>query len=97
MAAYALGVTPLVHFLHEYVSLNNRRYKELAFPDDFTITGKIEGIRSYWELLQQVGPFYGYFPKPSKSYLMVKEQYLEKAIDTFRGSEVKITTEGEKH
>ena len=47
MAAYALGVTPLVHFLHEYVSMNNRRYKEVAFPDYFTITGKIEGIRSY--------------------------------------------------
>ena len=28
---------------------------------------------------------------------MVKEQYLENAIETFRGSEVKITTEGKKH
>ena len=23
MAAYALGVAPLIHFLHEYVSINN--------------------------------------------------------------------------
>ena len=97
MAAYTLGVTPLIHFLHEYVSVNNHRCKEVAFADDFTIAGKIEGIRSYWELLQQVGPLYGYFPKPSKSYLVVKEQYLENAIETFRRSEVKTTTEGKKH
>ena len=73
MAAYALGVSPLIHFLQEYVSINNHRCKEVAFADDFTIAGKIEGIRSYWELLQQVGPLYGYFSKPSKSYLVVKE------------------------
>ena len=97
MGAYALGVTPLIHFLHEYVSMNNHRCKEVAFPDDFTIAGKIEGIRSYWELLQEVGLLYSHFPKPSKSYLVVKEQYLENTIETFRGSEVKITAEGKKH
>ena len=95
MAVYVLGMTPLIHFLHEYVSINNNRCKEVAFVDDFTITGKIKGIRLYWELLQQVGPLYGYFPNPYKSYLVVKEQYLEEnAIETFRGSEVKITKEG---
>ena len=31
MAAYALGVTPLIHFLPEYVSMNNHRCKEVAF------------------------------------------------------------------
>ena len=76
--------------------MNNHRCKEVEFADDFTIAGKIEGIGSYWELLQQVGPFYGYFPKPSKSYLVVKEQYLENVIETFRLKEVKITTEGKK-
>ena len=97
MAAYALGVTPLIHFLHEYVSMNNHRCKEVAFADNFTITGKIEGIRSHWELLQQVGPLYGYFPKSSKFYLVIKEEYLENATETFRESEVKIATEVKKH
>ena len=62
-----------------------------------TIAWKIEGIRSYWELLQQVGPLYGYFPKPSKSYLVVKEKYLENAVETLRESEVKIAAEGKNH
>ena len=97
MAGHALGVAPLIHFLHEYVSTNNHRRKEVTFVDDFTIAGKIEEIRSYWEMLQQLGPFYGYFPKPSKSYLGVKEHYLEHVIEIFRKSEVKITTEGESN
>ena len=29
MTAYTLGVTPLIHFLHEYVSMNNHRCKEV--------------------------------------------------------------------
>ena len=51
MAAYALGVAPLIHFLHEYVSINNYWCKKVAFADDFTTSGKIKGIISYWELL----------------------------------------------
>ena len=93
MATYALGVTSLIHFLHKYVSMNNHRCKEVAFADDFTTPRKIERIRSYWELLQQVGPLYGYFSNQSKSHLVVKEQFLENATETFRGSDVKITTE----
>ena len=77
--------------------MNSHRCKEVAFANDFTIAQKIEGIRSYWELLQQVGLLHGYFPNPSKSYLMVKEKHLENAIETFRGSKVKITSEGKKH
>ena len=48
-------------------------------------------------MLQLVGPLYGYSPKPSKCYLVVKGQYLENAIEIFKGSEVKITTERKKH
>ena len=33
MVAYTLGVTPLIHFLLGYVSMNNLRCKEVAFAD----------------------------------------------------------------
>ena len=52
MAVYALRVIHLVHFLHEYVSMNNHRCKEVALTGDFIIARKIEGIKSYWEMLQ---------------------------------------------
>ena len=45
-------------------------------------------------MLQQEGPPYGCFPKPSKFYLIVKKKHLENPVETFTGSEVKITKEG---
>ena len=81
MVAHALWETPLIHYFRYYISMNNHICKEEAFADNLTIAGKIERIRSYWELLQQVGPLFGYFPRPSKTYLVVKEQYLENAIE----------------
>ena len=55
MAAYALGVTPLLHFFHEFASSHNHSTKEIAFADDFTISGKISEIKEYWDLLTLKG------------------------------------------
>ena len=48
-------------------------------------------------MVQQVGPLYGYFPKPSKSSLIVKEHFYESAKETFKNSEVKLTTEAKRY
>ena len=92
MGAYALGVTPLIHSLNEFIFINEHRSKEVAFADDFTVAGKASEIKAYWDILQQQGLLFGYFPKPSKSYLIVKEQHLNKAVDVFMGSKVKVTS-----
>ena len=39
--AYASGQTSLIHFLHEYISMNNQRCKGVAFADTFTEAEKI--------------------------------------------------------
>ena len=95
MGTYALGVTPLLHFLHEFILMKEHRSKEVAFVDDLTVAGNIEEIKQYWELLVQVGPRDGYYPKPSKSHLIVKEEHLGKTKFIFKGSEVKITKSGQ--
>ena len=43
------------------------------------------------------GPKYGYYPKPSKSFLIVKQHYKEYGERIFAGSNIKITTEGVRH
>ena len=45
MGTCALGVTPLLHFLHEFVLINEHRSKKATFADDLTVAGKIEEIK----------------------------------------------------
>ena len=33
------GVTPLLHFLHEFILINEQTSKEVAFADDLTVAG----------------------------------------------------------
>ena len=82
MGTYALGVTPF-RFLHEFILINEHRSKE----DDLTVAE---------ELLLQVGPKYGYYPKPSKSYLIVKEEHFDRAKFIFKEIEFKITKSGQR-
>ena len=97
MGAYALGILPLIHFLLEFISINHLSAKEVAFADDFTVTGKLTSIKDYWGKLTVLCPKYGYFPKASKSYLIVKEDKLGEARNVFNDSNVNITIEGKRH
>ena len=48
--------------------------KQVVFADDFSVAGSLNSIKDYWDKLIAIGPKYGYFPKPTKSYLIVKER-----------------------
>ena len=54
-------------------------------------------MRKWLDVLCKKGPSYGYFLLPAKTVLIVKPEYKELAMETFEGTGVKITTEGEKH
>ena len=47
MGTYVLGVTPLLRFLQEFVMVNKQIIKEVAFGEEFTVTGKVDEIKSY--------------------------------------------------
>ena len=96
VGAYALGILPLLQFLVDFISVNELNAKEVALADDFTVAGKISSIKDYWSQLTSVVPKYGYFPKASKSYLIVKEDQLPNAT-TFDNSNVNIVVEGKRH
>ena len=74
MGAYALGIELLIKFLYEFINLNEMNAKELIFADDFSIAGSLNSIKDYWDKLTAIGPKHGYFPKLTKSCLIVREK-----------------------
>ena len=98
MAAYALGITPLIQYLLEMTSSNKLYSKEIAYADDFTVAGSVKDIKCYWEHLNSLAPFFGYYPKASKSHLIVKSQYLEAANVVSGNTKVNfLTSEGMRY
>ena len=97
MGAYALGISPMLHFLVDFVLLNALQTREVAFADDLTVTRKLTDLENFWDKLATIGPKYGYFAKSTKSYLMVKKNCLNNAKTMFADTSINITTSGEKH
>ena len=91
------GILSLIHFLLQFISINHLSAKEVAFADDFTVTGKLTSIKDYWGKLTVLCRKYGYFPKASKSYLIVKQDKLREARNVFNDSNVYITIERKRH
>ena len=69
MGAYTLSILPLIKFLLEFINL-----KEVVFADNYFVAGNLNSIKDYWEKLTAIGPKCSYFPKPTKSYLIIKEK-----------------------
>ena len=94
MAVYATGITPLLEDLLSVISVHDRM---AAFADDITAAGKCVSLRTWWDHITSIGPYFGYFPQPAKSWLIVKREHLSRAEECFVGTNIQITTEGERH
>ena len=94
MPAYGFGVLP---FLALIKSGDAARVKQLAYADDIGGGAKLQVLREWWENIYENGPSFGYFPKASKSWLVVKENKFEEAKQIFEGTGINITTEGRKY
>ena len=72
MAMYAIAITPLIHHLE------NEQIKQIWYADDATASGNLSHLRTWWDTISTTGPDFGYYPNASKTWLIVKEGYLEK-------------------
>ena len=72
MANVCPGNGPLIDKLSEEVRL-------IWYADDASADGRMKGLRAWWDKVTEFGPEYGYFPNPAKTWLVVKEEYLEAA------------------
>ena len=93
MGTYSIGLTPMIN---ELLNLHSA-VKSVAFAEDLTAAGKLASLKLWWDQLRLNGPKYGYYSKPAKSYLIVKDHFLNQAKAIFEGSNIKITTSGARH
>ena len=83
MAMFALATLPLLNKLSQDV-------KQCWYADDASAGGELQHIKDWWDGLLQLGPQYGYFPNPEKTWLVVKEEHYEAASATFAGSGIQL-------
>ena len=73
MAIYSAGVTPLINMLIDILSNEYRaNVNVVAYTDDFSAAGNSRDLRSWRSVLTEIGPKFGYYPKPTKTWLVVK-------------------------
>ena len=90
---YALAVIPLINKLQDL----HGNTRQVWFADDATAVSTCQRLRPWWDELVARGPSFGYYPKASKTFLVVKEEYAEEAERAFADTSVSITTQGKRH
>ena len=84
---YAVATFPLIKRLPESVT-------QVWYADDTTALGPTADLR---DELARLGPGYGYYPTPSKTWLVTKEECHADAISAFESTNVNITCAGRPH
>ena len=95
MPSYAIGILPFLALIKP--ENEPEKMKHVAYADDLGGGSKLEKIRSWWQKTVDFGPAIGYYPKPEKSWLIVKPHQLTDAEKMFEGTGVNITTVGHKY
>ena len=94
MPFYGIGTNPILRRLRIEVE----EIKQAWLADDATGAGKLQALRVWWERISEEGKKYGYFVKPSKSWLVLKDpSKLEEAKQLFKNTPINITTDGKRH
>ena len=91
MPMYAISTLPLI------CRLTSDDVQQVWYADNATAIGKLDVLRGWWDKLEVLGPSFGYYPNPSKTWLITKEEHLNQAIDTFKNTDIKVTKEGRCH
>ena len=91
MAMFAIAVRPLIDRLMSAETI------QVWFADDASSGGVVQSLRKWWDLLEEYGPAYGYYPNATKTWLLAKAESLLAAQRAFEGTGVNITTSGVRH
>jgi hypothetical protein len=93
---YAIGTRPLIDTLNE--TTDSSKCQQVWYADDSSAGGKMMEVKKWWDILNEAGPKYGYYPKPSKTILIIKDSTsLSRANEIFSHTGITVTTTGERH
>ena len=90
MVIYAIATLPLIRKIQNEA-------KQSWYADDAAAGGSLSQLRKWWDNLNEAGPQFGYFPNPSKTWLIVKPQHWDKAEEMFKDTGIEMTTEGRRY
>ena len=79
MPFYALATVPLINCLDVAEDM-----KKVWYADDASAFGSLAFIRAWWDQLLTEGPAFGYHANPAKTWLLTKEQHLDKVKESSR-------------
>ena len=92
MAMYAIATIPLIKQLKVSTEV-----EQVWYADDLAAGGKVEKLRKWWDKILEMGPDYGYYANSSKTWLLVKEDTYEEAMQVFVATNIRITSPGQKY
>ena len=69
MAMYAIATIPLICKLKSEAT-------QIWYADDAAAGGKAQNLKKWWQSLITHGPALGYYPNPSKTWIIAKPQHL---------------------
>lgn len=95
MPAYGVGILPFLAMIRPEEDIG--KVKQMAYADDIGAGARLTVLRQWWNNIVEHGPSFGYYPKASKSWLVVKEEKYEEAVHLFQNTGINITTEGRKY
>ena len=76
MPAYALAIMPLLSMINLNCDGMRNIVNQVAFADDMTGIGDVNRLKEWWLKVIDIGPKFGYYPEPTKSWLIVKKEQL---------------------
>ena len=71
--------------------------KQCWFADDACGAGSVLEIKKWWDVLNSLGPVFGYFPNPKKCWIISKPDKEASVKEVFKDTAVNVTVEGQKH
>jgi len=84
---YAIRTLPLICLLRD-----PGRWTQLWYVDDASASGTLSELHNWFNLLCSCGPSFSYYPEPTKSFVVVNEQWTGEAAAIFGDLGVQVVT-----